>query len=222
LWCPRNGKWRRALTIKPGANAERLTYDLHKSFGVYLSVVLVVLLFSGIYITCKPQVRELVRLFSPVREEPGNLKSTPIAGQLPLGPDAAAVIADKIFPDGKLKSISFPMGPEGIYVVGKHADDEVNQAGTYRNVTIDQYSGEVLHVQDRKTFTAGETFLEWQYPLHSGEAFGNAGRAFILLMGFVPLILYVTGFIRWRQKRRANRWATAMRATNMLGKAREN
>jgi hypothetical protein len=30
--------------------------------------------------------------------------------------------------------------------------------------TIDQYSGQILHLQDRKNFTAGETFLEWQYP----------------------------------------------------------
>ena len=44
-----------------------------------------------------------------------------------------------------------------------------------------------LHVQDRRDFTAGETFLEWLYPLHCGEAFGNGGRAFIMAMGFVPL-----------------------------------
>jgi uncharacterized iron-regulated membrane protein len=82
---------------------------------------------------------------------------------------------------------------DGVYVVGKQADDEPNRDDTNRKVTIDQYSGQVLHVQDRKKFSAGETFLEWQYPLHCGEAFGNIGRAFILVMGFVPLTLYVTG-----------------------------
>jgi uncharacterized iron-regulated membrane protein len=133
------------------------------------------------------------------------LKSTPIPGQAPLGLDAAATIADKVFPDGRLHWILLPGGPEGVYVVGKQADVEPNRASTNRNVTIDQYSGQVLHVQDRKSFTAGETFLEWQYPLHCGEAFGNVGRALIMVTGFVPLILYVTGFLRWRQKRRARR-----------------
>ena len=47
----------------------------------------------------------------------------------------------------------------------------------------------MLGVQDRADFTAGEAFLECQYPLHCGQAFGNLGRAFIMLMGFVPLIL---------------------------------
>lgn len=205
LWWPRNGIWRHALTIKRRASVERRTLDIHKTTGLYLSAVLIVLLFSGIYIIFKPQVRAIVQLFSAVREEPKDLKSTLIPGEPPLELDAAAAIADKIFPDGKLHSIELPMGPEGVYVVGKQADDEPNRAGTYRNVTIDQYSEQVLHVQDRAKFTAGETSLESQYPLHCGEAFGNIGRAFILLMGFVPLTLYVTGFLRWRQKRRAGR-----------------
>ncbi|MGO9236607.1 MAG: PepSY-associated TM helix domain-containing protein [Methylocella sp.] len=203
LWWPRNGNWRHALTIKWGATPVRLTYDVHKTTGLYLAIVLIILLFSGIYMVFRPQVQSLVSLFSPVREQPKDLKSTPIAGQPPLGLDAPAAIADKIFPDGKLRSISLPQGREGVYVFGKQAASEPNRWGTFRNVTIDQYHGQVLHVQDRTNFTAGETFLEWQYPLHCGEAFGNIGRAFIMVTGFAPLILYVTGFLRWRQKRRA-------------------
>jgi uncharacterized iron-regulated membrane protein len=203
LWWPRNGNWCHALTIKWGATPVRLTYDVHKTTGLYLAIVLIILLFSGIYMVFRPQVQSLMSLFSPVREEPKDLKSTPIAGRPPLGLDATAAIADKIFPDGKLRSISLPQGREGVYVFGKQAASEPNRWGTFRNVTIDQYHGQVLHVQDRSNFTAGETFLEWQYPLHCGEAFGNIGRAFIMVMGFAPLILYVTGFLRWRQKRRA-------------------
>jgi len=205
LWWPRNGNWRHALTVKWGATAGRITYDVHKTIGLYLAAVLMVTLFSGITMIFKPQSRSVVEWFSPLHQEPHNLKSTPIPGQPPLGLDAAATIADKVFPDGRLHWILLPGGPEGVYVVGKQADGEPNRASTNRNVTIDQYSGQVLHVQDRKNFTAGETFLEWQYPLHCGEAFGNAGRAFIMMTGFVPLILYVTGFLRWRQKRRAKR-----------------
>jgi uncharacterized iron-regulated membrane protein len=202
LWWPRTGSWRHALLVKWGATPVRLTYDLHKTAGLYLAPVLIVLLFSGIYMIFKPQVRSLVALFSPVRTELLNLTSTPGPGQKPLGLDAAAAIADKIFPEGALHSVMLPSGPEGVYVVGKQAKDEPNRASTNRNVTIDQYSGQVLHIQDRANFTAGERFLEWQYPLHCGEAFGNIGRAFIMLMGLVPLMLFVTGIIRWQQKRR--------------------
>lgn len=203
LWWPRNGAWRQALTIKKGASAERVTLDIHKTIGLYLSPALIFMMCSGIYLIFEPQVKSVVALLSPVRETPKDLKSAPTSERPPLGADAVAAIADRVFPDGTLHSISFPKGPDGVFVVGKRADDEPNHADTSRNVTIDQYSGRILHVQDRTGFTAGERFLEWQYPLHSGEAFGNAGRAFILSLGFVPLILYVTGFLRWRHKRRA-------------------
>lgn len=203
LWWPRNGNWRPALTVKWGATPERITYDVHKTAGHYLAAFLMITLFTGISMIFKPQMRSVVGLFSAIRPEPQNLKSMPIPGQAPIGLDAAAAIADKVFPEGRLHWILLPGGPTGVYVAGKQADGEPNQAATNRNVTIDQYDGQVLHVQDRKNFTAGESFLEWQYPVHCGEAFGNAGRAIIMLMGFVPLILYVTGFLRWRQKRRA-------------------
>ena len=89
--------------------------------------------------------------------------------------------------------------------MGKQADDEPNRFSTNRNVKIDKYSGQVLHARNRKNFTAGETFLEWQCPLHCGKAFNNVGCAFIEMIGFVPLISYVTGFLRWRYMLRARR-----------------
>jgi len=45
--------------------------------------------------------------------------------------------------------------------------------------------------------------VEWLYPLHTGEAFGFTGQLIILIAGLMPLILYVTGVIRWLQKRKA-------------------
>ncbi|MFM8466673.1 MAG: PepSY domain-containing protein [Oxalobacteraceae bacterium] len=57
--------------------------------------------------------------------------------------------------------------------------------------------------------TSGNTVLDCLHPLHNGEAFGLAGRWMILFLCFVPLFLLVTGFIRWRQKRRAKRFLAA-------------
>jgi uncharacterized iron-regulated membrane protein len=166
-------------------------------------VVLIVSLTTGISMIFKPQTRSLTALFSPVRQQPQNLKSTPLPGQAPLGLEAVTAIAANVFPDGRLHWILFPGGPKGSYVVGESADAEPNRASTNRNVTIDQYSGQILHVQDRATFGAGERLLEWLYPLHCGEAFGNAGRALIMVAGVAPLVLFVTGLSRWRYKRRA-------------------
>lgn len=62
LWWPPPGKWRQALTIKPQASAERRNFDLHKTFGSYWALVLLVLLFTGIYTNLPQYVKPLVEL----------------------------------------------------------------------------------------------------------------------------------------------------------------
>jgi uncharacterized iron-regulated membrane protein len=205
LWRPRGGDWRLGLKVKWGASRERIVYDLHRSVGIFMAAILLVMLATGAAMIFKPATRAAVTFFSVVRGEPDFGKSTPAAGQAPIGVGEAIASADAIFPDGRVLWVLLPNAPNGVYVIGKQALDEPSRSRTFRNVGVDQYSGRVLHVQDRNSFTAGETFLEWLYPLHSGEAFGDLGRPFTLLIGVTPLILYITGLMRWRGKRRARR-----------------
>jgi len=207
LWWPRRGKWIGALTLKKNASTERFVFDLHKIFGVYFGAVLIISIFSGMYMNFKPPWRALVSLVSTVHEKPKNLHSQPANDRPPLTVEHAFAIADRVFPDGELQYVALPMGEDGVFAVGKRIRNEVNETGTHHTVTIDQYSGEVLHKIDPREYTLGEKFFEWQYPLHSGEAFGDYGRAFMVLFGAVPVVLYLTGFIRWRHKRRARRAA---------------
>jgi len=195
------------VRIKWGASPERVAFDVHRSVGVFSAAILLVMLFTGVAMIFKPTTRSAVTLLSPVRPDPEYGRSKPIGGQSAIGVDEAVAIADKVFPDGKLRWILLPSKPTSPYVVGKLADNEPNRTQTYRNVGIDQYSGRVLHVQDRNSFTGGERFIEWLFPLHSGEAFGEPARPFIVLIGLIPLIMCVTGFLRWRQRRRARKSA---------------
>ena len=207
LWLPRNGKWRQAFAIKRGASAERLTLDLHKTTGVYALGVLLVVVFSGVYLIFGSQVRAFVNVFSPIGAHhlAEGLKSAPALGRSPITPEAAVAAVNRLFPDGRLMSLALPHGEDGVYVVGKRADDEVNRSEPKRLAAVDQYSGEILQTQNPRDYSAGETFLEWQFPLHTGEAFGDPGRAFIALMGLVPALLYATGVLRWLQKRHMRR-----------------
>lgn len=203
LWWPANGNWRAGLKIKKGASRERLIFDLHKSVGVYCGVFLLVVLFTGVAMIFKPTTRAVTAMFSAVRADPDFGKSTPAVGRSSIGAGAAASIADRVFPDGRLHWILFPETPTGVYVVGKQSASEPNQSSTTRNVGVEQYTGAVLYIQDRERFTRGETFLEWLFPIHSGEIFGGLGRPVVLIVGFAPFILFSTGLLRWLQGRRA-------------------
>ncbi|MEQ1558291.1 MAG: PepSY-associated TM helix domain-containing protein [Methyloglobulus sp.] len=56
LWWPFTGKWLQAVTIKRKASIERLNFDLHKTFGFYSTVILIPVLFSGVYMNVPEHV----------------------------------------------------------------------------------------------------------------------------------------------------------------------
>ncbi|MBM4201622.1 MAG: PepSY domain-containing protein [Gammaproteobacteria bacterium] len=189
--------------MKRNASAERLNFDLHKTFGAVTSPLFLIILLSGVYMNLPEYVRPVVDLFSPASGWPEGVESGPAAGRVAMRPGQALAASETVFADGELMGIELPDGPQGAYAIRRRAPDEVTQAYPHRQVWIDQYSGAILAINDPHRYTAGQKFLEWQFPLHSGEAFGLPGRITVLILGLVPPLLYATGFIRWLQKRRA-------------------
>jgi uncharacterized iron-regulated membrane protein len=72
-------------------------------------------------------------------------------------------------------------------------------------------SGKIIHERERGTRTSGDILMEWLYPLHTGEAFGFTERIISLISGFVPLMLYATGVMRWRETPKAQQNHKIMR-----------
>lgn len=206
LWWPRRGKFKKSVTIKRGASPERFYFDLHKTTGFYSSIILLILAFTGFSFSYVDYIKPLIRSFSAVKEkhlEEPDVKSKVIDNAQPLSIARAVAQADSIFPDAELRGVSTPDGKEGVYCISKRQSGEANHRWSRSKVWIDQYSGKVLAVQDPNQFTAGETFLNLMWPLHSGEALGLTGRILWCVIGLAPLVLYATGILRWLQKRRA-------------------
>ncbi len=206
LWWPSPGKLTKALAIKRKASSERLNFDLHKTFGFYTAIILLLLILSGVYLIFPDYGRGLVSAFSPVAEPwPVYQSTVPKDHKSPISLAEIKAITDARFPDGEYRWIVFPQNESDVYLVGKREVNEVNLKIPYRSLWIDQFSGKILNVRENRTATAGDTFEQWLYPLHSGEAFGVTGQSIVLVTGLVPLILYVTGVIRWSQKRRVRK-----------------
>jgi uncharacterized iron-regulated membrane protein len=215
VWWPLTGKFKQALTFKRNAGAVRFNFDLHKTVGIYSTIVLLPVLFSGIYFNLPEQVNTLVKLFSPVHRPtafntiPAEIHSKPPqAGQKALGLSKVEAIVQEHYPAGRLWMLDGPKNPEGVYKVMKKDVDELSRFIGYRDFAVDQYSGEIVLIYDKGAGSSGDAFLDWQWPLHSGHAFGWTGRMLVFLSGLACPVLYVTGVIRWLQKRRANNLRT--------------
>ena len=199
IWWPRRGFWRRALTINGRLGAYRLNYDIHKTTGIYFLPVLFVLAFSGIELVFHEPVEKLVGLFLPVAQAPAPVSAG--RGE-PVGADRAAAAAQQVFPGARLFRVYLPAGPADPYrVTFVRAGDNWNEYAP-STVFLDQYSGKVLDVYDHREQPAGNTLLDWLFPLHNGDALGLFGRILVMLGGLLPAGLFGTGLYLWWRSRR--------------------
>ncbi len=203
IWWPLAGRWLTALTFKANSSCIRFNYDLHKTSGFYTVLVMLPLLFSGIYMVLPHNVVPVLELFSPVTYRYWH-QSTPLQNHnQALSMDQAVTLAMQRYPDGRPHWIYGAPNPLQTYTV---CLDGVKAAGSYlqrRCVVMDRYSGHILDLDDPSlpTATAGEVITHWQWPLHSGQAFGMPGRILVFITGLICPVLFLTGVIRWLQKR---------------------
>ncbi|MGZ8916159.1 MAG: PepSY-associated TM helix domain-containing protein [Methylobacter sp.] len=205
VWWPLTGRWRQALTIKYKASAERLHYDLHKTAGFYTALVMLPVLFSGVYMVLPHNVVPVLELFSPVTYRYWFQSTPPTGNAQVIGMDEAVAIAMQRYPSGRPHFIYGASTPTKTYTVCQNGVDAPGSLLQRRCMVMDRYSGKILDVDDPTIGTAGEVFTHWQWPLHSGQAFGMTGRIVVFLSGLACPLLFVTGVIRWQQKRRANK-----------------
>ena len=72
---------------------------------------------------------------------------------------------------------------------------------------VDLGTGDMLGTLVAREAGAGDMFLRWIFPLHTGAAFGLPGRIMIALAGVGLIALISSGFYvwltKWRMRRRA-------------------
>lgn len=216
VWWPLTGKFKQALRFKAHSSAVRFNFDLHKIIGIYLGPVLLAVLFSGVYFNLPEQVNLLAKQVSSLRRpnaweglDSTKLQSQPANGHKTVSYTEVEQRVNQQYPSGKLWMLEAPHDAQGVYRIAKRDAPELSAVALgYRDFAVDQYSGEILQVYQAGTGSAADIFLDWQWPLHSGQAFGWTGRILVFLSGLACPVLFVTGVIRWQQKRRAKKHVT--------------
>jgi len=107
----------------------------------------------------------------------------------------------------------------GWYSVLLHRPGDLAPYGDHF-VYVDLASGEVAALRLADHASAGDRFLAWQFPLHTGLAFGGVGQAVIAVTGVAIVALSITGFYVWWRKWRERRSAR-VRATSRLQRRQE-
>lgn len=202
LWWPTAKSWRGALTIKSGAAWKRRIYDWHAKPGVYALLLVLTLTASGLLLVAPGWFTPSIDRLSPLsRLYQASKRPQPVA--LRISADDAIRIARDRFPGADVRWLHTPAPEQAVWRVQMRQTVEPNQRFPRTNVWIDAVTGDILASRDPRRNSAGDTLMDWLHPLHNGEAFGLPGRIIAFACGLLPLLAFITGFIRWRHKARA-------------------
>jgi uncharacterized iron-regulated membrane protein len=201
LWWPRASlaAWRKAVTVAYRGSWPRLNYSFHRAAGAIVAPVLAVLGFSGCLFNQPQWITPVVAGVAAVSAQDKPKRGA--AGD--VGVARAAQAAGALFPAARVSRIGLPATPGLPYEIRLRQPGEVRQGDGNTRVTVDAATGRVLRVRDPLHAPAGDAFIDWQFPLHTGEAFGTFGRIVVSVVGLSPLAFLVTGLAVWRQRRKA-------------------
>jgi uncharacterized iron-regulated membrane protein len=193
--------WRKLITgfkIKWNAHPKRLNFDLHKVIGVTTVTFLVLTAFTGFcwnfYDFTQPVIYTMTA--TPTLPDP---VSKPIAGKVPLKLTELLAKVEAAFPEGKLTTVYLPEKPEEALSAYLQVGDGVAYANA---VYLDQFTGQVIRIDDERKAQMGDRILNSFFPLHFGTFGGISTRILYVFVGLAPTILLVTGFVMWRYRRR--------------------
>lgn len=224
LWIsfPNAKSWRKSFSFRWHRGPYKLNFDLHRSVGVWVWLLLLMLAVTSISMNLGVQVtRPLVSFFSELSPNPFTSR-IPNPDDKPIAPvitrEQLLNLANK---EARKRNIDWPAGAifysptfalYGVSYFPKgndHGDGGLGNPWLY----FDAQDGRSVGATIPGTGTAGDIFIQAQFPLHSGRILGLPGRILMSLMGLVVATLSLTGIIIWLRKRRSRSSVKACRET---------
>ena len=213
--------WRKSLTLRWRQGGIRLLFDVHRSGAMWIWLLLGTLALTSVSMNLGPEVmRPLVNLLSPLSSSPFDARPA-VAGVTPSASREA--IIERALHDAPAHSIAAPAGavfysPQfNTYGVGffepgaDHGDGGLGNPWLYYDGTTGAPAG----VDIPGTGSAGDIFMQAQFPLHSGRIIGIPGRILVSILGLAVATLSITGIVIWARRRAARRLETASESSRL-------
>lgn len=200
LWWPRLAAMAASLRWHAGPPARRWL-SWHRSLGVLLLPLLLVVTFTGVAMVYSQPFRSALRW--TFADGPEVVPPLPIERSTASidWPAVLRTAADAVPEGSELRRIGVPDGDNGLVPIRFRAPGEWHPNG--RSVIwLDPYRARAVQVHDATAQGIGARISETMYPLHGGFVGGRAWQWAIAAAGLVPAFLLSTGLLFWRARRR--------------------
>ena len=142
LWWPPNGKISRGLKIDWRGPRKKIVFDMHRAFGIYSVLFLLIVAFTGVSLVFNKTVVEITN-FLTASAPRSPLPFSNFLGETETMPPIDDLLhkADRAL-SGPTTWITFPQTAEAPLVIRKKMPEEFNPNGK-SFIYFDQYTGEV-------------------------------------------------------------------------------
>lgn len=201
-WWPR-GSWRKALRFKRHASAQRRLRDWHKLTGLSGLVFLTILTATGTMLELPEETDAALNAAGLPADHAPHVQpeGRPERAAPAILPSQAIHAARTALPGARLAWIETPHSDGGTFRLRMQVPGDPGFRFPHSFVWIDAVSGKVIAVQDARRGSAGTSIKNWIHPLHDGSAGGMTGRILAAIAGLLPLVLFLTGWMRWKARR---------------------
>jgi len=195
IWWPGVKRIVTGFHFHPRAGWRTQNYDIHKILGFVSAALLVVIAISGAsyafpeaYRRIAANITGTAAYFAPPESRLDGGRVAPL--------DQVFAVARQTLPDAELSILTFPASPHAAFTVRKKLPGDWSRLGN-QYLYIDRFSGEALRVDRFDRPPAGARLVQSMSPLHYGSFGGHATRILWIIMGLVPGVLSISGFLMW-------------------------
>jgi uncharacterized iron-regulated membrane protein len=210
---PTRGRWRQAMVVQRGARGYRLLRQLHGVIGFWFWLVLLVVSFSGVWLSFPQTFNSLAATWGVRDLRPGVAapKVAPVEGATALDIDGAVALARGARPDLTLRMIGLPQRADQPYRVmlgEEHALPVI--------VFVDPWQRKIADLRDPREYSLAERITASMHALHDGSGFGWGWSMLVFISGLLPALFAISGVAMWLMKRRLDRAARRSRLAPLV------
>lgn len=200
LWWPQ--RWKHAFALVLDRGLLRGLFDLHRTGGAVLGLLIAVPVATGAYMAWKPLGQALTSMAGQAPLAPPRVRLAPGTPPQPL--DALVARAAAHFDGAPAGYIVLPAGAEKPVRVRLMLPDDPHPNGL-TSVWMHPQTGVVLRADRWSELDLGTRANSVIYPLHTGELGGLAMEVLNALLGFALAGLGAAGLWLWWLRRRPAR-----------------
>jgi uncharacterized iron-regulated membrane protein len=201
--------WRKSFAFRVKRGGYALTFDLHRSGGVWIWGLLLMMAVTSVSMNLGNQVvRPVVSLFSQLTPSPftnPEVAGPVVPGQPMLSRERAVELARAVAAE---RHIAQPPGAlfyaSALHTYGVGFFEPGNDHGGAGLgnpwIYLNAQTGNTTSASIPGKGTVGDIFMQAQFPLHSGRIVGLGGRILISALGVAVAVLSITGLMIWLKK----------------------